>query len=178
MISSLVAAASFFLAGGPPDQLFDDLKNAPSPEAAQPIEEDIWTSWLEGDSAVVEVIMKRALEAQGAGNLDKALELYDRAIVPDFAHLAGQFHRVKRLGDDVQGTFAAKAVRNVFLDTGGHEDDWHMFHSRELAELTESFLAVHVRHHVIQQEKIRCEIRCLFHRFCAGGTRGLFSMVS
>jgi len=87
MISSLVAAASFFLAGGPPDQLFDDLKNAPSPEAAQPIEEDIWTSWLEGDSAVVEVIMKRALEAQGAGNLDKALELYDRAIqiAPDYA---------------------------------------------------------------------------------------------
>ena len=80
MISSLFAAASLFLAGGPPDQLFDDLKNAPSPEAAQPIEEDIWTSWLEGDSAVVEVIMKRALEAQGAGNLDKALELYDRAI--------------------------------------------------------------------------------------------------
>ncbi len=86
MISNLIAA-SVLLVAGPPDHLFEDLKNAPSPEVAEPIAEDIWASWLEGDSAVIEVIMKRAMEAQGAGDLDTALEFYDQAILiaPDYA---------------------------------------------------------------------------------------------
>lgn len=83
MFIETLAAASIWLVGGPPDSLFEDLKSAPDLETAQPLEEDIWTSWLEGDSAVIEVIMKRALEAQSLGNLDLARDLYDRAIQID-----------------------------------------------------------------------------------------------
>lgn len=87
MTPALTSLVFLLFAGGPPDQLFEDLKSAPTPEAATPIEEDIWASWIEGSSPTVEILMRRGLEAQAIGDLEKAREFYDRAILiqPDYA---------------------------------------------------------------------------------------------
>lgn len=72
---------------GPPDALFEDLRNAPTPEAAARVEEDIWASWLESGSATVDILMQRGIAAQMAGDIESAREFYDRAIqiAPDYA---------------------------------------------------------------------------------------------
>ena len=72
---------------GPSDQMFQDLKAAPSDEEANDIALDIWDSWMESGSDAADLIMERGVQAQAFGELDQARALYDRviAIQPNYA---------------------------------------------------------------------------------------------
>ncbi len=90
MFKALAIAGLIFISGpdyGPPDRMFDELKNAPSEEEAESTALDIWAAWLESGSATVDILMERALAAQARGDLDHARALFDRAILikPDYA---------------------------------------------------------------------------------------------
>ncbi len=69
------------LVSGPPQALFDDLRAAPTPEAAERVAEDILTSWLESDSATVGILLERAMIAQATGDNASAFEFFDRIIL-------------------------------------------------------------------------------------------------
>jgi len=79
----LVSAPDF----GPSDEMFEELKTAPSEEEANDIALDIWASWMESGSDAADLVMERAVRAQSFGELEHALALYDRviAIQPDYA---------------------------------------------------------------------------------------------
>ena len=90
MLKALFIAGLISVSGpsyGPSDEMFEELKNAPSEEAAHSTALDIWAAWLESGSAAADLVMERAVAAQSAGELELAHELYDRviAIQPDYA---------------------------------------------------------------------------------------------
>ena len=65
----------------PSDQMFEDLKSAPTPEEAESEASDVWASWMESGSATVDLLMERATAAEGHGDRDHARALYDRVIL-------------------------------------------------------------------------------------------------
>lgn len=90
MLKAIASAVLMLMAGlqaGPSDQMFDDLKMAPSPEEAESIALDIWAAWLESGSPTVDLLMERGVAAQSVGDLELARAFYDRAILiePDYA---------------------------------------------------------------------------------------------
>ncbi|NBC21448.1 MAG: tetratricopeptide repeat protein [Alphaproteobacteria bacterium] len=90
MLKAIAIAGMILASGpdhGPPDSMFEELKNAPTEEEAKSTALDIWAAWLESGSPTVDILMERALAAQSSGDLDKARALYDRAILiePDYA---------------------------------------------------------------------------------------------
>ncbi len=90
MLKALAIAGLIFISGpdhGPPDAMFDELKDAPTEEEAESTALDIWAAWLESGSPTVDILMERALAAQAQGDLGTARALYDRAILitPDYA---------------------------------------------------------------------------------------------
>ena len=72
---------------GPSDEMFAELKTAPTEEEANDVALDIWASWMESGSAAADLVMERAVQAQAFGDLNHARALYDRviAIQPDYA---------------------------------------------------------------------------------------------
>ncbi|RIJ31916.1 tetratricopeptide repeat protein [Henriciella algicola] len=90
MLKALFIASVITASGpqyGPSDEMFDELKNAPSEEEASSTATDIWAAWLESGSAAADLVMQRAVEAQNLGDLELAHELLDRviAIQPTYA---------------------------------------------------------------------------------------------
>ena len=90
MLKALTFAGLLFVSSpdfGPSEEMFDELKNAPSEEEANDVALDIWASWMESGSHAAHLVMERALQAQAFGDLDHARALYDRviAIQPDYA---------------------------------------------------------------------------------------------
>ena len=67
--------------------LFDQLKQAQSPDDAVTIEHAIWQVWLLSGNASVDAQILRGLQAMGEGRNEEALAAFTRAIEaqPDFA---------------------------------------------------------------------------------------------
>lgn len=59
------------------DRLFDQLKNAGSPEAAKPVAADIERALERSGSATADLLFSRAKEAMGARDFDLAIDLLD-----------------------------------------------------------------------------------------------------
>ena len=90
MIKSLAFAGLLLISSpdfGPSEEMFDELKDAPSEEEANDIALDIWASWMESGSDAADLVMERAVRAQAFGDLEHARALYDRviAIQPGYA---------------------------------------------------------------------------------------------
>lgn len=90
MFKALAVAGLIFVSGpeyGPPDSMFDELRNAPTEQEAESTALDIWAAWLESGSPTVDILMERALTAQAQGDIETARAFYDRAILikPDYA---------------------------------------------------------------------------------------------
>ncbi|WP_143435278.1 tetratricopeptide repeat protein [Henriciella aquimarina] len=90
MFKAFAFASILMLSGqgyGPSDEMFEELKQAPSEEEAASVALDIWAAWMESGSAAADLIMERAVTAQSNGELELARELYDRviAIQPEYA---------------------------------------------------------------------------------------------
>ncbi|MEQ3747007.1 MAG: tetratricopeptide repeat protein [Henriciella sp.] len=90
MFKALAFAGIILVSGpdfGPSDEMFDELKSAPTEEEANDVALDIWASWMESGSDAADLVMERAVSAQAMGDLDHARSLYDRviAIQPEYA---------------------------------------------------------------------------------------------
>ena len=90
MLKALAFAGLILVSGpdfGPSDEMFEELKTAPTEEEANDIALDIWASWMESGSHAADLIMERAVQAQAMGDLEHARALYDRviAIQPEYA---------------------------------------------------------------------------------------------
>ncbi|MCH2457603.1 MAG: hypothetical protein MK186_06100, partial [Henriciella sp.] len=73
MLKAVLIASVIAVSGpqyGPSDEMFDELKNAPSEEEANSTAMDIWAAWLESGSAAADLVMQRAVEAQSLGDLE------------------------------------------------------------------------------------------------------------
>lgn len=86
MLTAVLSAFALLLSG-PPDTMFEDLRNAPDPQTAERLAEDIQASWRESGSATADILFARGLEAQLSGEFALAHEFYGRAlrVKPDFA---------------------------------------------------------------------------------------------
>ncbi|MDX1606546.1 MAG: tetratricopeptide repeat protein [Candidatus Competibacterales bacterium] len=69
------------------DPLFADLRTAPSPAAARPIESRIWALWQHSDQPGVSTLMMRGIVAMNQEDLDAALDAFDEVVAqaPAFA---------------------------------------------------------------------------------------------
>ena len=65
---------------GAAQKSLDALGQANNSFEAGRLEEEVWAVWLESDSAVVDVLMERALKAEQLQRYDIAEALYDRVI--------------------------------------------------------------------------------------------------
>lgn len=74
------------------DQLFEALKHAPSEEAAQAVEAQIWQAWLQQGSPAVQLLMRRGLRHLEARALEDALEDFD-AVIALAPEIAEAWHR-------------------------------------------------------------------------------------
>ncbi|RIJ17814.1 tetratricopeptide repeat protein [Henriciella mobilis] len=108
MFQALALASIIFVSGpsfGPSDEMFEELKNAPTEEEATSVALDIWAAWMESGSAAADLVMERAVTAQSLGDLDLARELYDRviAIQPGYAEAynrrASVFLQQEKMGE-------------------------------------------------------------------------------
>ncbi|GGB71416.1 tetratricopeptide repeat protein [Henriciella pelagia] len=90
MLKVLAIAGLILVRGpdfGPSDEMFEELKNAPTEEEATSVALDIWAAWMESGSAAADLVMERAVTAQSLGDRELAHELYDRviSIQPEYA---------------------------------------------------------------------------------------------
>ncbi len=67
--------------------LFERLKTAPSPEAAAPVEAEIWTIWAESGDADLDQVFEVGSRAMALGDTATALKIFDVVVrkAPDFA---------------------------------------------------------------------------------------------
>ena len=67
--------------------LFEQLKAAPSPEAAAPLEAEIWTIWAESGNADLDKVFEVGSHAMALGDTATALKIFDVVVrkAPDFA---------------------------------------------------------------------------------------------
>jgi tetratricopeptide (TPR) repeat protein len=81
-------------------ELLDKLKAAPDEETAQTLEEQVWDAWGASGSAVVDILMKRAIEAGEEGNAVLARDMLDRVIMlkPEWAE--GWYRRASLFFND------------------------------------------------------------------------------
>jgi tetratricopeptide (TPR) repeat protein len=87
------------------DKLLDDLKAAPGPEVAAPLEEKLFHAWLDTTTAAVKLLIIRAQREIKGGDYDTAVETLDDAIVLD-PNLAEAWHQralAKWHGGDTMG---------------------------------------------------------------------------
>lgn len=70
------------------DALFDALKNAPNEQASEPIENEIWKSWLEAaPTPELQAKVEAAMQRRGVYDFQGARDLLDEVIeeAPDYA---------------------------------------------------------------------------------------------
>ncbi|MAK61287.1 MAG: hypothetical protein CMK09_09940 [Ponticaulis sp.] len=84
LLASLLLASA---TAGPSDEMFDELKSAPSQIEAESVADDISAAMQESGSATADLLLERALTAETVEKYDLARQMLDRAIAvqPDFA---------------------------------------------------------------------------------------------
>lgn len=93
-IAILVAVLALGMADARSDQtdprlkdLFDKLQTAASPEAAAPVEAEIWTIWAKSGDADIDKVFEFGSRAMALGDINTALKVFDAIVqkAPDFA---------------------------------------------------------------------------------------------
>jgi tetratricopeptide (TPR) repeat protein len=90
------------------DQLFERLRNAPKPEAAEQIALSIERLWLQTSSDTANLLMQRAAASVDAQKFPQALALLDKLVLlgPDWAEAWNQRAAVKLMTGDLDGAMA------------------------------------------------------------------------
>ncbi len=88
--------------------LFVELANAPNRQAAQPIEQEIWSIWFKGPDPEVNEWIDQARDAVSAGNIPTALELFERVTsqYPNYAEGWNQRAIMHFLMGDIQSSLS------------------------------------------------------------------------
>ena len=93
-LAILIAALGFGLADAQSDQtdprletLFEQLKTAPTPEAAAPVESEIWTIWAKSGDSDLDQVFVVGSRAMAIGDVGTALKIFDAIVrkAPNFA---------------------------------------------------------------------------------------------
>jgi tetratricopeptide (TPR) repeat protein len=93
-VAILVAVLALGVADARSDQadprlkdLFEKLQTAPSPEAAAPVEAEIWTIWAESGDADIDKVFRVGSQALALGDAGTALKMFDVVVqkAPNFA---------------------------------------------------------------------------------------------
>jgi len=93
-LAILVAAFALGLSDGRADQsdprlkeLFESLRNAPSPEAAADVESRIWEIWAKSGDASLDQVFQVGSHAMAVGDTNTALKIFDAIVqkAPNFA---------------------------------------------------------------------------------------------
>ena len=68
-------------------ELFDSLRNAPSPEAAADIESQIWSIWVKSGDGDLDQVLEIGSQAMAIGDTATALKIFDAIVrkAPNFA---------------------------------------------------------------------------------------------
>jgi tetratricopeptide (TPR) repeat protein len=90
LLAATLALAAILPAGAADpalDALFEKLQTARSPAEAQPLEAQIWHSWMLGGGPAATSLMQLGVGAMSQGNLPAALGIFDAIVKqnPDFA---------------------------------------------------------------------------------------------
>ncbi|MEQ8356638.1 MAG: tetratricopeptide repeat protein [Kiloniellaceae bacterium] len=69
------------------DNLFTRLLEAPAPGAAQLVEGQIWSIWVQSDDGAVRILMREGIDALSQGNYSRALSKFEQIVLiaPGFA---------------------------------------------------------------------------------------------
>lgn len=99
------AKATAPAAGKAPDALFASLAKAGSAEEAKPIEDEILAFFLQSGSASVDLLMQRAAQALGAGDMTATKQILGSVtdIAPDYAEGWHQRARILAASGDDEG---------------------------------------------------------------------------
>jgi len=91
------------------DNLFAQLEQAESAQAAAPIEQAIWARWADSGSPTVNILLERATAAENAGDADLAERFLDQAsdLAPDYAETWNRRANLYYATDDYRGAIAA-----------------------------------------------------------------------
>jgi tetratricopeptide (TPR) repeat protein len=67
--------------------LFEELRSAPSADAASGVESQVWRIWLQSEDPEVNLMMAAGMRAMQINDSDRALEIFDQVVerAPDFA---------------------------------------------------------------------------------------------
>lgn len=65
------------------DVLFEQLSQSPNAEESYPIEQEIWSIWVETESTELELLMQQGMFAMHSGNLNTAIDIFSEAIELD-----------------------------------------------------------------------------------------------
>lgn len=89
-LAAVIGLASPAFAGdGRLDDLFERLRTAPSDGAADAVETEIWTIWLDHPGREVLTLMRQGVELLQAEALDEALDCFDQVVEADPAYAEG-----------------------------------------------------------------------------------------
>lgn len=92
----IAAFASFIMASGtagPTDEMFAELKSAPSDVVAESLADDINESFRESGSATADILLERAMMAETIEDYEMAREFLDRAILVEPSFSEAWFRR-------------------------------------------------------------------------------------
>jgi tetratricopeptide (TPR) repeat protein len=93
-LAILIAVLGLGLADAQSDQtdprlktLFEQLKTAPTPEAAAPVEAEIWTIWAKSGDSDLDQVLEVGSRAMAIGDVGTALKIFDVVVrkAPGFA---------------------------------------------------------------------------------------------
>lgn len=88
------------------DKLFQDLKAASAPAEAAPIEQQIWTIWLETSDEQVAALIQSGTQAMARGDYEAALKHFDEivSLAPGFAEGWNKRATVHYLMDNLEAS--------------------------------------------------------------------------
>jgi tetratricopeptide (TPR) repeat protein len=91
------------------DALFVQLEQAPDPDAAAPIEQQIWLRWSDSGSPTVNVLLERAAAAESDGDPELAERFLDQAsdLAPEYAEPWNRRANLAYRAEDFAGAIAA-----------------------------------------------------------------------
>jgi tetratricopeptide (TPR) repeat protein len=91
------------------DSLFSQLEQAPDPQAAAGLEQEIWQHWADSGSPTVNILLERAAAAENAGDAELAGRFLDQAsdLAPDYAEPWNRRANLAYRAEDYRGAIAA-----------------------------------------------------------------------
>lgn len=108
MMTAVPSFAAGFVDAAQLDELFAELRTAPSPEAADALSRQIWTVWMTPDDEHLATRMQTAAAFMSMGDLTTSLDVLDQIVIdfPDYSEGWNQRATVEYMMDDFDASLA------------------------------------------------------------------------